>query len=134
LLEAYEVAARASPEDAELHSILGVLNLMRGDRESAILCFSAASFISPENHTVLNRLSAALIGVGHYSKAVESLYTALELRPGYVRAWGNLALASYNLKDYALAARNYLCAIAINPQATHLWSRVASCFSMLGNP
>jgi Flp pilus assembly protein TadD len=132
LLLTCRAAVKLSFTDLELQVVCGVLELAEGSQDSAVVCFARASLFSPEDYTIWNRLSAAMIEAGLCTKAVQNLYKALEMRPGYVRAWGNLALAAFSRQDYALAARHYLWALSLNPTATHLWSRVASCFSMLG--
>lgn len=53
---------------------------------------------------------------------------ALDIRPNYVRVWVNLGIAHAFKGDYDEAARFYLNALSLRPDAKHVWSYLHTTF------
>src|SRR5437763_1877641 len=56
---------------------------------------------------------------------------ALELKPRYARGWLNLGVSHSNLSNFPEAARCYLKALDLNPNAIHIWSYLRVAFTCL---
>jgi peroxin-5 len=56
---------------------------------------------------------------------------ALEFRPNYVRCWVNLGIAHAFKGEYEQAIQLYLNALAMNPNAKHVWGYLQTCFISL---
>lgn len=54
------------------------------------------------------------------------------MRPKYARIWVNIGIANNTLRNYEVAAKAFLSALAINPNATHLWNYLRSSLVQLG--
>lgn len=70
---------------------------------------------------LFNRLGATYANAGQTELAIQYYLEAVELRPGYVRARFNLAVANMNMQQYDMAAEHLLGALAIQEEqaATH---------------
>jgi len=54
------------------------------------------------------------------------------MRPNYVRVFCNKGMAFANTTDYQSAAGSYLNALALNPDAKHLWNYLRTALIKLG--
>jgi len=70
---------------------------------------------APREVVVNNNLAVAYSGRGEYRLARERLLVALQVSPGYWRAWVNLGIAEQRLGDRAAARRAYDRAVALAP-------------------
>lgn len=70
---------------------------------------------APREVVVNNNLAVAYSGRGEYRLARERLKVALEVSPGYWRAWVNLGIAEQRLGDRAAARRAYDRAVLLAP-------------------
>jgi tetratricopeptide (TPR) repeat protein len=70
---------------------------------------------APREVVVNNNLAVAYSGRGEFRLARERLRVALEVSPGYWRAWVNLGIAEQRLGDRAAARRAYDRAVLLAP-------------------
>ena len=129
----YSMAEAINPMDADVCMAVGVLNFMSRNFEEAADAFTRAIEQRPRDHSLWNKLGATLANKGDSDQALAAYHKALDLKPSYVRAWVNLGIAYGNIvsttqRDYDRAARFYLCALALNPEAQHVWSYLTSTF------
>jgi len=89
-LEALEAAARAEPDNAQIHSHLAEVRRLSGDRAGAVTAAREAARLDPEAAPVLNNLGLALQATGRLRKAAAAYQRAIELAPGYPKAHYNL--------------------------------------------
>lgn len=61
-------------------------------------------------------------------QAMLAYHQAIELRPTFVRAWANLGISCHNLGQHYESANYYLCALALNPDASHIWNYLQTSF------
>ncbi|KAL4445746.1 hypothetical protein ABPG77_008945 [Micractinium sp. CCAP 211/92] len=117
----FEAAARASPQDAELHSALGVVYNLSRQYDDAVAAFREALRLQPSDYSLWNKLGATLANSARSSEAISAYQKALDLKPNYMRAWTNMGISLANLGDYDASARYYVRALALNPRASSVW-------------
>jgi peroxin-5 len=125
-------ALQLSPQDAELHQVLGVLYHITGDFDKAIDSFKRAIDLKPDSAQLWNKLGATQANSSRSSDAVYAYQRALELRPAYVRALANLAISYANQGMHEEAVKQYLITLTHNPNANHIWSYLRISLSHLG--
>lgn len=64
---------------------------------------------------VYNALGFSYFSDGKLEKAIAQYEKAVQLQPGYVTAWNNLADAYENQKDFAKALQAYEQALQLDP-------------------
>ena len=125
-------AVQLRPQDAELHTVMGVLYHLSSDFDKAVDAFKTAIKLRPDDAQLWNKLGATLANSSRSADAVHAYQRALSLRPRYVRALANLAIsyANQGLHDDAVAV--YLRCLACNADAQHVWSYLRISLSHLG--
>ena len=93
----YRQAAAKFPHSAEAHCALGKALLKAGRRQSALLSFTVAIRLAPNNPTALYERSQLCMRIHLYGQAAKDLSRLIELRPGvadyhYQRARALLSL------------------------------------------
>jgi peroxin-5 len=131
LLGAFRQAAEATPQDADIHSVLGVLYTLTRDYDAAIASFSAALALRPGDYSLWNKLGATQANSNRSADAIACYQRALDLKPNYVRAWCNMGIGYANQGQYAKSAAYYVRALSLNPRADNMWGylriSLASC-------
>lgn len=84
--------------------------------------------MNPTDHTIWNKLGAALANSNQNEQAMMAYHQAIELKPTFVRAWANLGISCHNLGQHYESANYYLCALALNPDASHIWNYLQTSF------
>ena len=128
ILEAFKVAVSINNQDPDTYQALGVLYYMTNNFELAEESFRAALFLKPNDAALWNRLGASLAKQSKSPEAFQCYHKALEIKPDFVRTWSNLGLAYEHIKDHESAARFYLCALSLNPKASHIYNCLTSIF------
>lgn len=130
--EMFQQAIKLNDQDADLHTVLGVLHHISSDFDSAINSFKRAVQIRPDDPQLWNKLGATQANSSRSKEAVHAYKRALQLRPTYVRVLSNLAISFANQGLHEDAARTYLATLAQNPKADHVWSYLRISLSHLG--
>jgi len=121
LVAALRQAAQATPQDADIHSVLGVLYTLGRDYDAAITSFSAALALRPGDYSLWNKLGATQANSNRSADAIACYQRALDLKPNYVRAWCNMGIGYANQGQYAKSAAYYVRALSLNPRADNMW-------------
>ena len=124
-------AAEFSPNDPEVHQVMGVLYNVSRDYNSAAISFKKAINNKPNDYSMWNRLGATLANGQRSAEAIPAYERALELKPSYARGWLNLGISHSNLGSYIEAANAYLKALDLNPGAVHIWSYLRITFTCM---
>lgn len=132
LVGLFSQAAAISPQNADVHAVLGVLHNLSRDFDSAILSFEQAVQHKPNDYSLWNKLGATRANSMKAEAAVPAYIQALELKPNYVRALSNLGISYSNQSMHGEAAQCYLRALDLNPQGNHIWSYVTMAFTSMG--
>lgn len=77
------------------------------------------------------KLGATLANGQRSEEALPAYHRALELKPRYARGFLNLGISHSNLGSYSDAARAYVSALSLNPDATHIYSYLRICFTCM---
>lgn len=114
-------AAKMSPEDADLHIVLGVLYNLSREYDNAIESFVTALELRPHDYSLWNKLGATQANSVQGADAILAYQQALDLKPNYVRAWANMGISYANQGMYEDSIRYYVRALAMNPKADNAW-------------
>lgn len=114
-------AARMSPEDADVHIVLGVLYNLSREYDKAIESFQTALKLKPQDYSLWNKLGATQANSVQSADAILAYQRALDLKPNYVRAWANMGISYANQGMYEESVRYYVRALAMNPKADNAW-------------
>lgn len=124
-------AAQLTPNNADVHAVLGVLYNLSREYTKAIDAFKAALDNRPGDYSLWNKLGATQANSLACEDAVPQYVRALELRPNYVRALTNLGISYGNMQQHDAAASCYLKALSLNADAKHIWSYLSMTFSSM---
>jgi peroxin-5 len=125
-------AVRQNPNDADLHTVLGVLYHITNDFPNAINAFESAVKLRPDDPYLWNKLGATKANAKRSDEAIGAYERALALKSNYVRAHANLAISFANLGQHEKAAQAYLSTLKLNPDADHLWSYLRISLAHMG--
>ncbi|KAL8033243.1 hypothetical protein ABFX02_13G149600 [Erythranthe guttata] len=117
----YNDAAKLSPDDADVHIVLGVLYNLSREYDKAIEAFQTALKLKPRDYSLWNKLGATQANSVQSADAILAYQQALDLKPNYVRAWANMGISYANQGMYEDSIRYYVRALAMNPKADNAW-------------
>jgi Flp pilus assembly protein TadD len=120
-------------DDFEAHYNLAALLQMKGNLSGALLQFTEAVRIRPEDPTANNALGAVLLASGHVEGAIPHLKTALASRPDYFDAHYNLGNALAAQSDFAGALIHFRAAVRLNSQDAMAEANLGSALAETGN-
>lgn len=125
---------RSQDPDPDVQVALGLLYNLTYDYERAIDCFKAAAMKRPDDYLIWNKLGATQANAHASEDAIDSFARALEIKPAYTRACSNLGISFTGLGEYGEAAKAFLSALALNPDAKHQWDHLRNVFSLMKRP
>ncbi len=133
LIDAFVEAAQTSPDnvDPDVQICLGLLYSLAQEYDNAAMCFQAALTKKPDDYALWNKLGATLANSGLSQEALQAYFQALERKPLYVRARANLGISFLAMKLYVDAAKQFLAALSIEPDAVHIWTNLETTFSYM---
>ncbi|GAB4849846.1 Peroxisomal membrane signal receptor PTS1 [Ancistrocladus abbreviatus] len=117
----FNEAAQTSPEDADVHIVLGVLYNLSREYDKAIESFKKALKLKPHDYSLWNKLGATQANSVQSADAILAYQQALDLKPNYVRAWANMGISYANQGMYEESIRYYVRALSMNPKADNAW-------------
>ncbi|KAK7322426.1 hypothetical protein VNO77_25805 [Canavalia gladiata] len=117
----FNEAAELSPDDADVHIVLGVLYNLSREYDKAIESFERALKLKPQDYSLWNKLGATQANSVQSADAIMAYQQALDLKPNYVRAWANMGISYANQGMYDESIRYYVRALAMNPKAENAW-------------
>jgi tetratricopeptide (TPR) repeat protein len=95
----YREAARAHPDNAEIHKWIGDDLLRQRYFREAAAAYSEATRLAPNDAQAAMMCGVAAVNLGRSSEAVEHYRRAIELRPTYSEAHFNLGVVLKQLGD-----------------------------------
>ena len=131
LMLAAAVHSAGGPESADVQTVLGVLYNVSHDFDSAVQCFEHVLEERPGDYGMLNKIGATLANSNRSYDALPLYRRSLEVRPHYTRGWLNLGISHANLGQHADAAKAYIMAIKLNPEALHIYGYLRVLLGMM---
>lgn len=128
----FHEAAQMSPEDADVHTVLGVLYNLSREYDRAIEAFRTALQLKPRDYSLWNKLGATQANSARSADALYAYQEALDLKPNYVRAWSNMGISYANQGRYEESVRFYVRALCMNPKAENAWQYLRISLSIAG--
>ncbi|GAB2210413.1 hypothetical protein Drorol1_Dr00015679 [Drosera rotundifolia] len=117
----FNEAAQVSPDDADVHIVLGVLYNLSREYDRAVASFKTAIRLKPNDYSLWNKLGATQANSVQSADAILAYQQALDLKPNYVRAWANMGISYANQGMYEESIRYYVRALSMNPKADSAW-------------
>jgi len=117
----FNEAAQMSPEDGDVHTVLGVLYNLSREFDKAIRAFQTALKLKPRDYSLWNKLGATQANSAQSADAIYAYQQALDLKPNYVRAWANMGISFANQGRYEESICYYVRALVMNPKAENAW-------------
>ncbi|XWS27654.1 hypothetical protein CRYUN_Cryun25bG0000100 [Craigia yunnanensis] len=117
----FNEVAQMSPEDADVHIVLGVLYNLSREYDKAIATFKNALKLKPNDYSLWNKLGATQANSVQSADAILAYQQALDLKPNYVRAWANMGISYANQGMYEESIRYYVRALAMNSKSDNAW-------------
>jgi Flp pilus assembly protein TadD len=121
------------PGDFEAHYNLAALFQMKGNLSGAVLQFTQAVRLRPDDPTANNALGAVLLASGNVDGAIGYLKTALVGRPDYFDAHYNLGNALASQGDFPGALLHFRAAVRLNPQDAGAEANLGSALAETGS-
>ncbi|XP_068637193.1 peroxisome biogenesis protein 5-like [Aristolochia californica] len=121
VIRLFNEAAQMSPEDADVHIVLGVLYNLSREYDKAISSFKTALQLRSQDYSLWNKLGATQANSVQSADAIVAYQRALDLKPNYVRAWANMGISYANQGMHEESIRYYVRALAMNPKADNAW-------------
>uniref|UniRef100_A0A0D6R0S6 Uncharacterized protein n=1 Tax=Araucaria cunninghamii TaxID=56994 RepID=A0A0D6R0S6_ARACU len=128
----FNEAAQMSPEDGDVHTVLGVLYNLSREYDKAIEAFKNALKLKPRDYSLWNKLGATQANSAQSADAISAYQQALDLKPNYVRAWANMGISFANQGRYEESICYYVRALAMNPKAENAWQYLRISLSCAG--
>jgi len=100
-----ETAAKLAPADVSLQRDLASLYTLAGENDKAETEYRALLAAHPDDAELHHALGQALLRQKKYRDAQQEFQTAIKLKPGLGPAYGDLAFAASENKDYALTIK-----------------------------
>lgn len=101
----YETALKIDPNDAAANREMASAQMEAGQYEQAAARYQALVARSPQDADLRYALGSALLKARKFPEAQEQLLTAVKLKPALGEAYGDLALAASENKNYVLAVQ-----------------------------
>ncbi|XP_075487135.1 peroxisome biogenesis protein 5-like [Primulina tabacum] len=117
----FNEASKMSPNDADVHIVLGVMYNLSREYEKAIEAFQTALKLKPQDYSLWNKLGATQANSVQSADAIFAYQQALDLKPNYVRAWANMGISYANQGRYEDSISYYVRALSMNPKADNAW-------------
>jgi tetratricopeptide (TPR) repeat protein len=114
-IEAYKIAVRIKPDDAQAYYSLGYAYSRWGNYHAAVSTTKRAIQIRPAMTAAHKNLGIFYSKLGMYNEAMESLSQAIKLEPGNANAHYNLALLCLGMQDRSSALMEYNILKVLSP-------------------
>ena len=121
-----------SPDAADWHSNLAIIQLARGRADEALAALRRAIAIDPGHANAHCNRGVALKATGHAAEAEAAYRTAIQLDPEHIDAYTNLGILLGGLNRTQEAAACYCKVITLRPRHREARRRLAVAHCVLG--
>jgi len=113
--QCYDEVLKRDPGHAEALHLSGVIGFQTGQLEQGVDLVRRAIALNPNAPAPHANLGQALIGLGRYAEAAETLGLAVALQPGAARVHASLGVALLELGETQAALARFEAALALQP-------------------
>ncbi len=132
--EHYLAAVEMNPDSAGLQQSAGVIAMMAGESNAALVHFESAASLDPTNPQHPLYAAQLLIGQDRLEEARESLKATLRLDPDEPIAYASLAIIALQQQQFELALSHIAEAREIAPDDTRFRVQEAKIHRRIGDP
>ena len=115
-----ELSLMASPQDAQMHGLLGYIYAKQGKSESAVSELEAATHLDPNDLPSQNNLAQSYLSMHRYEDAARVCRRVILVKPSDPVANTNLGIALVELQDLQGAVSAFRSAAAVRPNTATL--------------
>jgi len=131
-LPALKTAAELLPDDAELHSNIGIVLHNLGQLDDAVISCRRALRIKPDYAEAHCNLGISLHGLGQLVDAVASYRRALQIKPRHAEVHNNLGMALSEIGQLDDAVTHYRRALEIRPDYAEAHNNLGNALRGIG--
>ena len=113
---------------------MGVMYSVARNFPEAAAAFGQVVAADPKSYVALSRWGACLSNAGEHEAAISKYDAALSLNPGFARCWLNRGISCFKLRRYEDSVKSHLRALALNPDALHIWYVCCLSVSLASHP
>jgi tetratricopeptide (TPR) repeat protein len=121
-----------SHPDSQLRSRLdsGIADLLRGNREKALITFKDLLEDDPDYGEAWNKVSTCYFMLGDMQLSLEAAEKTMELIPNHFQVMNGMGLIQYETRRYKMAAELFRKSLQLDPWSP-VSSRLAACIDLL---
>ncbi len=130
--KAYQKVLSESPENAEIHHLLGLVNAQQNKFEQAIKYFKQAIKVDSHNEKYFTNLGEAYLRNRNFTQALESHQQSLKVKEDYHEGYFHVGNTLRLSGKYLEAIQYYEKAIALNPKYLEALFYLGDMFQEMG--
>jgi Flp pilus assembly protein TadD len=122
-----------NPNNADIHSLLGVTCNAVGKKEEAVALLKQAIKLNPRQASYRSNLGEILRQQGNLAEAITALQEAIQLEPKNPQAHNNLGITRFESKAFEDAVKSYRTALKYRPNFPEAFNNLGNALRRTGD-